>query len=82
MDHRIVPPYRLIKDDENIIVVGGNSDKDTQLGDYSLNQQKGPSENVTPADRYPLGQRRGYNRIDSSENTPVQGGSTWHTSNT
>lgn len=82
MDHRIMPPYKLIKDDENIIVVGRNSDNDTQPEYHSLNERKRPSGNVTPADGYPFDQKTGYNQIDSSEITPVQQESTWPASDT
>ena len=77
MDHRIMPPYRIIKDEENIKVVGGDSENDTQLGGYPLNQRKGPSVNVMPSDGHPFHQKTGYDTIDISEVIPLQQGSTW-----
>ena len=82
MDHRTMPPYRLIKNEENVRVVGGDSDEDTQLGDYPLNQRKSSSGNITPAEGYPHYQKTGLNKIDSLGITPVQRENTWPTSGT
>ena len=79
MDHRVMPPYRLIKDEENVKVVGGDSDDDTQLGDYLLNQRKSRSGNIRPAEEYPHDQNTGHNKIDRLKITPVQRESTWPT---
>ena len=79
MEHKIMPPYRIIRDEENLKVVGGDSENDTQLGGYPLNQRRGPSVNVTPTDGHPFNQKTGYNTIDISETIPLQQASTWDT---
>ena len=77
MDHKIMPPYKIIRDDENLKVVGGDSEYDTQVGGYTLNQRKGPSVSVTPAEGDSFDQKTGYNMVDITEISPVQRGSTW-----
>ena len=77
MDHKIMPPYKIIRDDENLKVVGGDRENDTQVGGYTLNQRKGPSVSVTPAEGYSFDQKKGYNTVDITEISPVQRGSTW-----
>ena len=77
MDHKIMPPYKIIRDDENLKVVGGDSENDTQVGGYTLNQRKGPSVSVTPAEGFSFDQKTGYNTVDITEISPMQRGSTW-----
>ena len=77
MDHKIMPPYRMIRDDENLKVVGGDSEIDTQPGGYSLKQRKSPLVGVTPADGNPFDQKTGYNTIDITEIIPVHRRSIW-----
>ena len=77
MDHKIMPPYRMIRDDENLKVVGGDIEDDTQAEGYSLNHRKGPSVSVRPADGDDCDQKTGYNTTDITEIIPVQRGSMW-----
>ena len=76
MDHRIMPPYKIIRDDENLRVVGGDSENDTQVEGYMLNQRQGASVSGTPAQGYSFDQKTGYNTVDITEINPVQRGST------
>ena len=77
MDHKIMPPYRMIRDDENLKVVGGDINDDIQLEGYSLNHRKGPSVSVTSIDGNDLDQKTGYDTTDITEIIPVHRGSMW-----
>ena len=72
-----MPPYRMIRDDENLKVVGGDSENDTQSGGYSLKQRKSPPVGGAPADGNLFDQKIGYSTIDITETIPVHRGSIW-----
>ena len=71
MDHRIVPPYRLIREEEDIIVVGGAVKDDTQIEGYTSNERKSASDHLTPADGYSYHKQTGYDNFNSSDTIHV-----------
>ena len=70
-----MPPYSMLRDDENLEVFGGDIEDDTQPEGYALNHRKGPSVGVTPVDGDQFDQKTGYHTIDITEIIPVHRGS-------